>query len=50
LRQGLVHHWVLEAHIVKLSVMGADAERGITIGRLHRLEEKMIEDSGIPVG
>jgi uncharacterized protein YbjT (DUF2867 family) len=35
-------------HIVKLSVLGADSEPGITIGRLHRLEEKIIEDSGIP--
>jgi uncharacterized protein YbjT (DUF2867 family) len=35
-------------HIVKLSVMGADAEPGITGGRLHRQVEKMIEESGIP--
>jgi uncharacterized protein YbjT (DUF2867 family) len=35
-------------YIVKLSVMGADAEPGITIGRLHRQEERIIEDSGIP--
>lgn len=35
-------------HIVKLSVMGADAEPGTTIGRLHRQEEKIIEESGIP--
>jgi uncharacterized protein YbjT (DUF2867 family) len=35
-------------HIVKLSVMGADAEPGTTIGRLHRHEEKIIEGSGIP--
>ena len=35
-------------YIVKLSVMGADAEPGITIGRLHRQEEKIIEGSGIP--
>ena len=34
-------------HIVKLSVMGADAEPGITGGRLHRQAEKMIEDSGL---
>jgi uncharacterized protein YbjT (DUF2867 family) len=34
--------------IVKLSVFGADAEPGITIGRLHRQEEKIIEESGIP--
>ena len=35
-------------HIVKLSVMDADAEPGIIIGRLHRQEEKIIEESGIP--
>ena len=35
-------------YIVKLSVMGADAELGTTIGRLHRQEEKIIEESGIP--
>ena len=34
-------------HIVKLSVMGADAEPGITGGRLHRQAEEMIENSGI---
>jgi uncharacterized protein YbjT (DUF2867 family) len=34
-------------HIVKLSVFGADAEPGIIIGRLHRKEEKIIEESGI---
>jgi uncharacterized protein YbjT (DUF2867 family) len=34
-------------HIVKLSVFGADAEPGIVIGRLHRQEEKMVEESGI---
>jgi uncharacterized protein YbjT (DUF2867 family) len=34
--------------IVKLSVFGADAEPGIIIGRLHRQEEKIIEESGIP--
>ena len=28
--------------------MGADAEPGIIIGRLHRQEEKIIEGSGIP--
>jgi uncharacterized protein YbjT (DUF2867 family) len=33
--------------IVKLSVFGADAEPGIIIGRLHRQEEKIIEESGI---
>jgi uncharacterized protein YbjT (DUF2867 family) len=35
-------------YIVKLSVFGADAEPGIIIGRLHRQEEKIIEESGIP--
>ena len=35
-------------YIVKLSVFGADAEPGILIGRLHRQEEKVIEESGIP--
>lgn len=35
-------------HIVKLSVMGADLELGTTIGRLHRQEEKIIEETGIP--
>ena len=35
-------------YIVKLSVIGADIEPGITIGRLHRQEEKIIEESGIP--
>lgn len=35
-------------YIVKLSVMGADLEPGTTIGRLHRQEEKIIEESGIP--
>lgn len=34
-------------HIVKLSVMGADAEPGISLGRLHRDSEKAIKDSGI---
>jgi uncharacterized protein YbjT (DUF2867 family) len=36
-------------HIVKLSSMAAD-ETGLatTIGRIHREEEKIIEDSGIP--
>src|ERR687890_547183 len=34
-------------HIVKLSVMGADADPGITGGRLHRQAEKIIEESGI---
>ena len=35
-------------HIIKQSVMGADAEPGITPGRLHRQAEKIIEKSGIP--
>lgn len=34
-------------HIVKLSVMGADQEPGIALGRLHRSSEKAIEKSGI---
>jgi uncharacterized protein YbjT (DUF2867 family) len=36
------------AHLVKLSVIGADAEPGITLGRWHREVEKAIEASGIP--
>jgi uncharacterized protein YbjT (DUF2867 family) len=35
-------------HIVKLSAMGADIEPPITITRLHRQEEKIIEESDIP--
>lgn len=35
-------------HIVKQSGMGADAEPGITVGRLHREAERYIEASGIP--
>src|SRR5215831_659401 len=35
-------------HFVKLYVLDADAEPGIMIGRLHRQEEKIIEESGIP--
>ena len=35
-------------HIVKLSVIDADAEPGILITRWHRQEEKIIEESGIP--
>jgi len=35
-------------HIVKQSVLGADAEPGITSSRLHRQAEKIIEESGIP--
>jgi uncharacterized protein YbjT (DUF2867 family) len=34
-------------YIVKQSVFGADADPGILIGRLHRQEEKIIEESGI---
>jgi uncharacterized protein YbjT (DUF2867 family) len=34
-------------YVVKQSVFGADAEPGILIGRLHRQEEKIIEESGI---
>jgi uncharacterized protein YbjT (DUF2867 family) len=33
--------------VVKLSVAGADAENGITFGKLHRELEKEIEQSGI---
>jgi uncharacterized protein YbjT (DUF2867 family) len=35
-------------YIVKLSVMAADAEPGITGSRLHRQAEKIIEESEIP--
>src|SRR5919202_656531 len=35
-------------YIVKQSVLGADAEPGITSSRLHRQAEKIIEESGIP--
>lgn len=35
-------------YIVKQSVLGADAEPGITPSRLHRQAEKIIEESGIP--
>src|SRR4029079_14440960 len=35
------------SHIVKLSAIGAGAEDGITVGRMHRQEEKLIEESGI---
>jgi uncharacterized protein YbjT (DUF2867 family) len=35
-------------HILKLSVMGADSDPGITPSRLHRQAEKIIEQSGIP--
>ncbi|WP_276497860.1 SDR family oxidoreductase [Pontibacter litorisediminis] len=34
-------------HIVKLSVIGADATPGLELGRWHREIEKYIEDSGI---
>jgi uncharacterized protein YbjT (DUF2867 family) len=34
-------------HIVKLSVMGVEAEPGISLGRLHRASEQAIKDSGI---
>jgi uncharacterized protein YbjT (DUF2867 family) len=34
-------------HIVKLSVMGVDAEPGISLGRMHRDSEKVIKDSGL---
>jgi len=35
-------------HIVKLSVMNADAQPGYAMGRLHRQEEKIIEESKVP--
>jgi uncharacterized protein YbjT (DUF2867 family) len=35
-------------HIVKLSSMAADAGLPPTMGRIHREEEKIIEESGIP--
>ncbi|MFL6325199.1 MAG: SDR family oxidoreductase [Nitrososphaeraceae archaeon] len=35
-------------HIVKQSVLGADAEQEITSSRLHRQAEKIIEESAIP--
>ncbi len=35
-------------HIVKLSVLSAEYEPGLIIGRMHRQEEKLIEESGIP--
>lgn len=35
-------------HIVKLSVLGAEAEPTITMSRLHRQAEKKIEESGLP--
>ena len=36
------------SHIVRLSAYGADAEPGITLGRWHRAEEKIVQDSGVP--
>jgi uncharacterized protein YbjT (DUF2867 family) len=36
------------SHIVKLSAIGAAIQHGITVGRLHRKVEKLIEESGIP--
>jgi uncharacterized protein YbjT (DUF2867 family) len=35
-------------HIVKLSVLGTDTEPETMLGRVHRQEEKLIEDSGLP--
>ena len=35
-------------HIVKLSVLGAGVEPGTILGRVHRQEEKIIEESGLP--
>jgi uncharacterized protein YbjT (DUF2867 family) len=35
-------------YIVKQSVLGTDAEPGITPTRLHRQAEKIIEESGMP--
>lgn len=35
-------------HLVKLSAMGSDIEPATTIMRLHRQEEKIIQESGIP--
>jgi uncharacterized protein YbjT (DUF2867 family) len=35
-------------HMVTLSSMGAETSLGTTIGRIHREEEKIIEESGIP--
>jgi uncharacterized protein YbjT (DUF2867 family) len=34
-------------HIVKLSVIGADAEPGLLLARLHRASERAIEASGV---
>ena len=35
-------------HIVKLSVLGTDTEPETMLGRVHRQEEKLIKDSGLP--
>ena len=35
-------------HVVKLSVIGADAEPGIQLGRWHRAVEQDLEASGVP--
>jgi len=35
-------------HLVKLSVIGADAEPGIQLGRWHRAVERELETSGVP--
>ncbi|HLL56214.1 MAG TPA: SDR family oxidoreductase [Myxococcaceae bacterium] len=35
-------------HVVKLSVIGADFEPGIQLGRTHRESEKRLEASGLP--
>ena len=35
-------------HVVRLSLLGADAPEAITIGRWHREAEKALEESGIP--
>lgn len=50
----IVSHFAKEAerngveHIVKLSVMNADAQPGYAMGRLHREEGKIIEEYQIP--
>ncbi|MCW3059865.1 MAG: NAD(P)-dependent oxidoreductase [Capsulimonas sp.] len=36
------------SHIVRLSAYGADADPGITLGRWHRAEEKIVQASGVP--
>ena len=35
-------------HIVKLSVLGADSQPETILGRVHRQEERIIEESGLP--